>query len=239
LRTYEQIAAAWQKMQEKYLADLERLDVLQVQTGILGQASDAANRQMEQIELKRACITILDNKPVHGYDAVKEAPGTLADPKLESPSFAADGGWVRWFEQAFDWWLPRLQLKYGADPLFENFLKAGYARVVIPVRNGFRKAVNFYLATGRPWMGGDLPHVGDLTYLPITEEIKEQTGAPGDEKAVDEPWEYRLPTQLIKLRQDDKLPPDWKWVGHDGEYDAKGNYKDPAGTWNWKGDTGG
>ena len=80
-------------------------------------------------------------------------------------------------------------------------------------------------------MGGDLPSVGDKTYLPITEEIKEQTGAPGNEKPVGEPWEIRLPTRLIKLRQDDKLPPDWEWLGHSNDV--------LVGPWSWKGDLGG
>jgi hypothetical protein len=264
LETYQAIAAAWQKLQDDYTVKVQAMKLNQQQTGILGASPDEANRQTERIELKRSCIAILSNDRamVNGIDAVEEwnpekdpkKPFVFADPKLSNAE--TEGAWVRWFEQAFDWqnmsyvfypyfwgraskWLNRLQRRYGTDPLFENFLRAGYARVVIPVHEGFNKAVNFYMATGRPWMGGDIPSLGDKTYLPITEEIKEATGAPGKEKPVGEPWEYRLPTTMVKLRQDDKLPPDWRWIGHDGQYDAKGNFSDPPGTWNWKGDTGG
>ncbi len=249
LQTYEKIAAAWQKLQDDYAVKLETMKQQQEQAGVLGVSPPEINRQIERDELKRSCISILDNKSVVGYDEVADqAPSPFAGPRIQSHSFLDDGAWVRWFEQAFEWdkisyvfypyfwgrsseWLKRLQRKYESDPLFENFLKSGYARVVIPVRHGFRKAVNFYLATGRPWMGGDLPSVGDKTYLPITEEIKEQTGAPGNEKPVGEPWEIRLPTRLIKLRQDDKLPPDWEWLGHSNDV--------LVGPWSWKGDLGG
>jgi len=249
LETHQAITGAWQKLQDDYLGKLEAAKLEKQQVGILGESPEAMNREKEQAELKRSCIAILDNRKVNGYDEVEASPlGTLMSPRIASPSFFDDGEWVRWFEQAFEWtnmsyvfypyfwgrhteWQDRLGRRYDSDPLFESFLKAGYARVVVPVRNTFRQAVNFYLATGRPWMGGDLPSVGDKTYLPISEEIKEQTGAPGREKPVGEPWEFRLPTRLLKLRQDDKLPPDWEWVGHDSTI--------PPGSWTWKGDAGG
>lgn len=249
LQTYEKIATAWQKLYEDYLVKAESQRMKEENTGVLGMNPAEINRKIERDELKRSCIAILDNKKLTGYDQIDELPqGTLANPRIDSPTFFDDASWVRWFEQAFEWdkmsyvfypyywgrstkWVDRLQRKYGSDPLFENFLKAGYARVVIPVRNSFRSAVNFYLATGRPWMGGDLPSVGDKTYLPITEEIKEQTGAPGDERAVGDPWEIRIPTRLMKLRQDNKLPPDWEWLGNSTSF--------PVGPWSWKSDSGG
>jgi len=164
---------------------------------------------------------------------------------------------VRWFEQAFEWeniayvsypyfwgrrqtWIQRLNLK-NDDPLFVNFIQAGYARVVIPVRLGFECAVHFYLHTGLPWLGGDLPPIGDKTqnplYLDIAEEIKALTG--GGEKnekevPIGDPWEYVLPTTLIKLRKDDALP-EWHRVGVDAKEDEKNYPSDqPGGTWLWR-----
>ena len=101
--------------------------------------------------------------------------------------------------------------------------------VVIPVRNGFEDAVNFYLLTGQPWLGGELPKIGDTTqnplYLSITEELKSQTGAPGNETPVGDPWYIRLPTTLIKLRKDDERP-SWVRVPKDT--------LPPDGPWTWK-----
>jgi hypothetical protein len=248
LDTYQAIAAAWQKLHDDYTAQVEAAKLDKKEVGVLGESPPDANRQTERIELKRSCIAILDAQPVAGYDEVDVAVATLASPDVNSPTFFESGAWVRWFEQAFEWdrisyvfypyywgrsaqWQERLQLRYDSDPLFESFLRAGYARVVVPVRTGFNDAVSFYLATGRPWMGGDLPSIGDRTYLPITEELKEQTGAPGDEKPVGDPWEIRLTTRLVKLRKDDALPPAWQWTSHDDPI--------PPGPWDWTGDTGG
>src|SRR5205807_775642 len=110
-----------------------------------------------------------------------------------------------------------------------KFLQAGYPRVVLPVRLGFEFAMLFYLHTGRPWLGGGLPPIGDKTqnplYLDIAEEIKALTG--GGEKGekeipIDDPWEYTPPTTVMKLRKDgaqlDALP-EWHRVGLDGKED--------------------
>jgi hypothetical protein len=168
------------------------------------------------------------------------------------------GATVRWFEQAFEWenvayvsypyfwgrrstWISRLNLQ-NDDPLFVNFLQAGFARVLIPVRLGFESHMQVYLCTGRPWLGGAvIPPVGDKTqnplYLDIAEEIKALTGGgePGEtETPVGEPWEYTLPTTLLKLRKDDALP-EWHRMGPDGVEDET-NYpsNEPDGEWSWK-----
>jgi len=44
----------------------------------------------------------------------------------------------------------------------------------------------------------------------IVAELQEQQGAPGAEVAQGDPWEVTLPTTLVKLRGDDKLPA-WGW----------------------------
>ncbi len=255
-QTYEKIVAAWQKLQADYEEKVSALQFQKGTTGPLGAADPETNRQIERNELKRSCIALLanSNEFTKGFDALM--PKTpIPNPPPDS-LFAPDltvaetrGSWVRWFEQAFEWdkigyvfypyywgraseWITRLDWK-NDDPLFLNFLQAGYARVVIPVRNGFEDAINFFVLTGQPWLGGGLPEIGDggqnPLYLSITDEIKEQTGAPGDEKSYERPWEIRLPTTLIRLRDDDKLPM-WKW-------DPPGTYPpSPPSLWTWEED---
>jgi hypothetical protein len=266
LQAYEKIVAAWQKLQADYEGKMSALQFQKGTTGPLGAADPETNRQVERTELKRNCIALLSNQPVHGSRAllpdiptpppptpIPAPPSYLFDP---NPALAeTTGSWVRWFEQAFEWdkigyvfypyywgrpteWIKRLNLKNG-DPLFLNFLQAGYARVVVPVRNGFEDAVNFYLLTGKPWMGGGLPKIWDRgqnpLYLPITEEMKELSGAPGDEKPVGDPWEIRLPTALIQLRDDGKLPM-WKWDPPSAK-PAPGTYPpSPSSLWSWSED---
>jgi hypothetical protein len=165
---------------------------------------------------------------------------------------------VRWFEQAFEWenmayvsypyfwgrrssWITGLNLKNN-DPLFLNFLQAGYARVVVPVRIGFEKSLHFYLHCGLPWIGGALPCIGDLSqrplYLDIAEEIKDLTGGNNQESEdpIGQPWEIKIPTTLIKLRPDDKVP-SWTRIGPDQKPDDKNFPTDPPiGPWTWSED---
>ena len=142
---------------------------------------------------------------------------------------------IRFFEQAFEWpemmyflypyfwarkgtWYDRSTIQ-DTDSLFAQFLSAGAARVVIPVRPGFETLINYFLMTGQVWGGGALPLISDSAYLPITEEIRDASGAPGDEIPVGDPWEIQIPTTLVLLRDDhatpawEQQPPnEWEWV---------------------------
>jgi hypothetical protein len=144
-----------------------------------------------------------------------------------------------------------LKLQYD-DPLFLTFLQAGYTRVVVPVRIGFEASVHCYLHLGRPWLGGELPLVGDTSqnplYLDIAEEIKANTDGGEDtdlDIPVGDPWEYTLPTTLIKLRKDgttqDPLP-SWVRIGPNPQQgsapklgpDPNFPSDPPIGPWTWQ-----
>ena len=193
------------------------------------------NRRIERDELKRMAITMLSGNDLTGFnDLVTEAN----PPRYPRPSIAqaaVDGRMARFFEQAFEWekmgyffypyfwgrkseWYDRVTVATG-DELYDQFLRAGQARVVIPVRPSFEPAMAYFLMTGQLWEGGDPPDVTDSNYLSIAQETKEASGAPGDEKPVDEPWEVKLPTNFVLLQSDSKLPTwtraslnDWKWT---------------------------
>jgi hypothetical protein len=271
LQTYEKIRTAWKQLQSDYESKVAALAMNRATVGPLGAADEAANRATERLELKRACIAIMDNnnQTVRGVApiATEDSPDlhptdplSVWKPVLPEPALALNqllGPRVRWFEQAFEWeniayvsypyfwgrrkmWIDRLNLRNG-DPLFVDFLRAGYARVVVPVRLGFEWAVHFYLHTGLPWLGGRLPAVGDKTqnplYLDIAEEIKALTG--GGESAeteipIGDPWEYQLPTTLMKLRKDDGLP-EWHRIALAGHKDDASYASDaPVGPWTWE-----
>lgn len=220
---------------------------------------EAVYRQIEKTELKRSCIALLANNyddvvgKINNLRSVGvEDPMYPGDKSKEIGVYAPDIGRlrhgiiVRWFEQAFLWdkmgyifypyfwdhvsnWADKLCQK-NMDFLFLQFLQAGYARVVIPVRQGYEAAVNFYMLTGIPWLNGVLPNIGDESqnplYLSLVEEIKEKTGAPGDEIPVGDPWEIRIPTTIIKLRKElDGTTPTWS--------NAKG-LSAPENEWTWK-----
>jgi hypothetical protein len=185
--------------------------------------SEARNRELIATELKRACISVLGEHHFDLFAAVTAAADGL--PQIDFPEALAEGAYARFFEQALEWsntawvmypyywgrrseWTDRISIQDG-DPVFEELLKAGFARVVVPVRPGFEAAMDHFRFHGEPWGGGPLPTISDLTYLPIADEIAERLGGPGDEVPKGDPWEVRVPTDLVRLRDAPGLP---SWV---------------------------
>src|SRR5262249_35758985 len=101
------------------------------------------------------------------------------------------------------------------DDVFALFLRAGAVRVAFPVRPNFEAAVLHYLDTGELWTQGDPPPIVSERYLPMLEELRNAAAFPADGIPVGKPFEIRVPTTLVKLRPDDKLP---HWVKKDGRW---------------------
>jgi hypothetical protein len=233
LRVYSTILQAYQQQLSDYedrLAGLVGLGQSTTDAAIAFGGSPDRNRIIERRELKKSAIEILAGKNLVDLDrrAVVATPPrgqTRNFPRLDLSKVGPEGAFARFLEQAFEWeemtyffypyFWSRLSVWYDKalmthdDPLFLEFLKAGAARVVVPVRPGFEADVQYYLMTGQVWSGGELPGVADSDYLSIAQEIKETTGAPGSERPVGETWEVTVPTQLIKLREDGWVPA-WK-----------------------------
>jgi hypothetical protein len=131
----------------------------------------------------------------------------------------------RFFENAFEWnnmvyvfypyfwgrrpnWITALHLT-DPDPDFAAFLKAGAARVQVPVRPGFEDAVAYYCQFREVWEGNDAPLIDDDLYVPIIDEITENLGKcdeglPYPEDA--QPWEVVVPTSLVLLQNLEEIP---------------------------------
>ncbi len=219
LDTHAKITQAYRARLAEYE---EKLAALQAQAGVAieGQ-SPRLNQQLMQDELKKACVTILTEQHFDLFDAIEEE-GRNGLPQIDLYQNEAEGPYVRFFEQAFEWehmtwvtypyfwgrkseWPMRIALE-DSDPMFNDFLKAGYCRVSVPVREGFEGAVDHFINFGEPWMGGPLPAITSPLFLPIADELAERLEKPGDEFPEGEPWEVRLPTSLVKLRADNSLP---------------------------------
>ena len=224
------------KLTDAYQAKLadyeEKLAAIQLQAGIeIEGKNPALNLEVMKDELKKNCISILTDQHFDLFNAIQT--GTNGLPQINLIENEAEGPYVRFFEQAFEWehitwltypyfwgrkskWEERIAFD-DPDPLFNQFIKAGYCRAVVPVRPGFEGAVDHFLTFGEVWNGGPLPTISNPLYLPIADEIAERLDRPGDEVPQGEPWEVRVPTNLVKLRPDDKLPKwekneDGKWV---------------------------
>jgi hypothetical protein len=214
----------------------EKLAGLKLQAGVaIRGRNPAANDQMIRRELRKDCISILTDQHFDLFDAIETA-GSTGLPQINVSEAAAEGAYVRFFEQAFEWehisWVTypyfwgrkdQWEEKLGyddPDPAFTDFVQAGFCRVSVPARPGFEGAIDHFLTFGRIWNGGPLPTISSDLYLPIADEIAEQLDRPGTEVPQGEPWTVRVPTNLVKLRADDQLP---RW-----EKDANGEWVEAA-----------
>jgi hypothetical protein len=226
------VVAARQKMLTDYNDELARAafspDGAQPD---LGSQNPDQNRLIERRELKREALRLFTAGGIPLVksmvdETVKVGPdgGVPAEfPAL--PEAIDEGSYLRFFEQAFEWehmtyllypyvWArkerwPTDALRTSNDPAFADFLNAGAARVVVPVRPGFENDVGYYLVTGKVWMGRDLPVIGDADYLPIADEIRSAQDAEYEPVPVGAPWDDVVPTDLVYLRGDSQTP-EWK-----------------------------
>jgi hypothetical protein len=96
-------------------------------------------------------------------------------------------------------WSRVLHSPADADSAMTAFLGAGSARVQVPIRPGFERAVARYCQDKTLAEYSDAALIDDELYVPIVTEIMESLDAPIDGVAVDDPWEVRIPTSLVLL----------------------------------------
>jgi hypothetical protein len=191
LATYNAIMAAYHDQLTRYEAELARIE-LNAQNGVgPGARNPALNREVERSELKRAALTLLTGQHFDAFDATRGAVPPFGYPEIDLAEAETDAPYVRFLEQAFEWsnisysfypyfwgrkseWPALLRLDDG-DLLFGRFLQAGAARVQIPVRPGFEKALSCLLAGQKPWNEGECDFlVDEPPHVSIVDEIKEE-----------------------------------------------------------------
>ena len=221
--------ACWSKMKEasdrawsSYNAEVASKQ--NVKNVMLADTHPDTKRDTDRIELKRGSLELLTQQHFTEFNPLVGASAVYGVRDIDVPEALKDGRVVSFFEQAFEWeqmtylfypyfwgdkskWKETLNIT-DSDPGFAAFLTAGSSRVQVPVRPGFERAIAYFLATGRIWMGRDAPVIGSPLYVPIVEEIAEAKDVSLD-KALPygEPWEYTVPTSLVVLDADASAVP--------------------------------
>lgn len=216
----------------------ERLAALQIQqAGRIGGTNPAINREIEKEELKHACLILWAGDALDLPAAIThnpQAPPPGNHPAIRRLPAIANAESIEFFEQAFEWsnvvyelypyfwgrkdtWLDRNALQ-SEDPLLERFLKAGAARVVVPVRPSFTEAVLWYQITGQIWTGGAIPALSSTgdpdavlfnSYLEEMRDVEDvveldaEIDIPEDDPAA---WTIKVPTTLVWLQPEPGLP---------------------------------
>lgn len=163
---------------------------------LAGSRNPSANEMIVRDELKRAVISTMTAQRFDLFDAMRPAGSVHPVPEIAFADAAAEGRYVAFCEQAFEWenmtfvlypyfwgrkpqW-PELIPIEDVDPLFASSLKAGFARVQLPVRPRFEESVRTTFSpdnwSGNEWIGEELPGFESDPVLPIEEELRAQTG---------------------------------------------------------------
>lgn len=227
VRTHDTILQASRDRESEYEDQLRKLTA-DIQIKYAGQSTEEKQTLIRD-ELEKACVTILSNQHFNALNAIEYNPaGAAGMPQLFLPNVDPVGRYIRFFEQAFEWdqmlykylpyfwgrkkyWNDRLQLD-DADSAFAAFLRAGAARITVPVRKGYEAVVATFMLNGTIPSTADLLAVTTGLYVQFYVELMGSDGAPDMAVSYGNPpleWELRVPTTLVKLRTDNTLPR-WK-----------------------------
>ncbi|WP_240373993.1 hypothetical protein [Bacillus piscicola] len=217
---YDAIMQAYQQQQMDYE---EAVAAKSIEQGVqvLGR-NPLENRRLEQEELKKLVIMMLSKTTNISKDSFHPYS---SEPLMDLDQAYKNGSSIRFLEHAFEWhnllyvlypyfwgrksrWISALHFT-DPDPDFAAFLKAGAARVQLPVRPGFERAVAHFCQFGEVWEGNDIPLRDDELYVPIVDEITESLDKPQGEVPYpedSEPWEVTIPTSLVMLQNVEDVP---------------------------------
>ena len=212
---YDAIMNAYLQQKADYEEKLAAMAIQQGGMPVLGR-NPLENRRIERDELKKLSLIMLTRFTGIGFEDLFYEGG---EPVINVQHACQAGKHIRFCENAFEWnnilyvfypyfwgrhdsWVPALHLT-DPDPDFAAFLKAGAARVQVPVRPGFERAVAYFCQTGQIPEGNEIGLREDDLYLPIVDEITENLGKldggvpyPADSQ----PWEVTVPTSLVVLQ---------------------------------------
>ncbi len=198
LDTYDAIMQAYYKQKADYE---EKLAAAAIQEGVsISGRNPGQNQEIIETELKKWALSMLTGQDFTDFNAMqRDSWGEY--PGINYSEAKAEGSLIQFFEQAFEWplmnylfypyfwgkrksswdggptWINKITGIQDVDPLFEKFLKAGAARITVPVRPGFEDAIHNYVSTGKIWNGGQPPTIDDPLYVSIVEEIQQLQGA--------------------------------------------------------------
>jgi hypothetical protein len=235
LQTYTAIMNAYQKALMDYE---EKVSAAQISQGVqIGGANPEINRAIEKTELKRSCLTMWTGRAIDYPAGITHSPASpIPDnyPEINVDNALANSPEIEFFEKAFDWknmtyeclpyfygrkpnWVDFVSLK-DKDPIFESFLQAGAARVLVPVNLSYTEAVLYYQLTGTIWPGGEVPPFDEASnsdaqlFNSYINELKDVVDIPDIDRDIqidssdESTWLIKVPTNLVWLQSDSTLP---------------------------------
>lgn len=157
LRTWEKLRAGYENLLRQTDRQVELDARMNAVFGNISGDPMSDNIAIEQEELQKWAIKVMRLKP-HDFNAMEQV-GQMQEPSPINADMQAPI--VKFFEEAFEWklmsyflypyfwarrdsWITRNNT-VGSDRRHTAFLKAGAARVIVPVTPGYEKQVLYYL----------------------------------------------------------------------------------------------
>jgi|GEM_PF-3115834 len=209
---YENIWKAYYDKQQKYEDDLNALQQQLAFSQSFSSTNPAFNRDTEKMELKKHSLEMLMEPRFKDFTAAVNCPteDKCSQPEINKTYAYLNGKIIKFFETAFEWdqityefyqyfwgrkckWKTLYNLEDNSDPLFQKFLQAGAARVVVPVRRGREASIMYYVETGT--LLEDASIVLTLSEHVSANSEMIQTYLP----TVVDTWITKMPTNLVAL----------------------------------------
>ncbi|MEM7038030.1 MAG: hypothetical protein AAF570_13690, partial [Bacteroidota bacterium] len=223
IETFEKIMGAYFQLKADYE---EKLRGFQFSQGVvIGGRNPLENKQIQEIELKKHCISLLTRSELDDFGAMRESAITsldgriLAYPEIDREKARQQATEIQFLENAFEWkrmmyqfypyfwsdkrnWITKRSID-STDPNFREFLRAGAARVILAVRDEYKEAVATYLETGKISVSNTPITYGDSLFIDVVDALKEEQ-AQSTGEIIDE-WTVTLPTNLVVLDHPDAI----------------------------------
>jgi hypothetical protein len=226
IKTYQQVLRSYDKQRDTYYSQVKGQ-----QQGLVS-ADPLVNREIEYREVKQNVLRLLRELYFKLVGEEPEQPGTVPQGRLNEPRYQQFfQNMVKWDEMTYQFVSDCCTLSDetgGAsvsplslpspgseDKSFNQFLRADYARVLLPIKVELARTFLYFMSTGDLWAGDNqlVPVIDTDTDLSIVNELKALSAAehgpgPGNPGPlpVKEEWEVIVPTSMVVLQQDAKFP---------------------------------
>ena len=196
------------------------------------------NRENELLEVRKLCMEAISNAHFIPVSATESTDDGNVHINFATANLLA--GNLAFFEDAFEWentaydlypyyWSGSgyvdLKLLDDPDPAHLSFLRAGAAKVKIPIRPGHERDVLYYLDFGSIYTGeGQAPVAEErLPLLADIEAFVTTQSDPGEALPFGDSWMARVPTTFVTLRTENGLPTDWIQLSESPDNNGNGN----------------
>ncbi|WP_199545713.1 hypothetical protein [Streptomyces sp. N35] len=215
MQAYEAVLAAHASWESDFRAAVAQAET---RRGVVIEGRNPLDNERTILdELKRSAVAMLGGVAAEQLTVVQPGDAAVGTPPSLDPAKAQRAGrLVRLYEVGLEWehaaytlypyfwsgradW-PEAVLRDDPDPTFAAFLRAGYARMILPVRPGFEDVLASHLSLDipDPYPTSPAPRPADDPSLDLTEEIRASQDRTGG-VPTGTPWPVTVPTTLVAL----------------------------------------